>query len=94
MTSTLASFGSFILTGLSGTELNDLDKKILESVRPVGILFLKRNLDHSLPYEGLLDKFGKLLEGIKKYSGRDKVILSIAHEGVQVQRTPPPYTNF
>lgn len=94
MNANISKYGSFVLTGISGTELNDLDKKILESVRPVGILFLKRNLDHSLPYQGWHEKFARLLEDIKKYTGREKIILSIDHEGGQVQRTPPPYTNF
>ena len=89
-----SDFGNFIITGVSGTELNDFDIKILETVRPIGILFLKRNFDHEAPYEVWLEKFSKLISDIKKRTGRSKLFLTVDHEGGKVQRTPSPITNF
>ncbi len=90
----LSDFGNFVITGVSGTKLDDKDKKILETIRPAGILFLKRNLLQGVEYEVWHNEFSNLVQEIIKYSGRDKILLTIDHEGGLVQRAPSPITNF
>lgn len=92
--STELDAGRHLIVGVSGTSLNEIDRKILKSVKPIGILFLKRNLDHSLPYQEWHKKFADLLSEIKEITGREKMLFTIDHEGGQVQRTPAPITNF
>lgn len=92
--SKLSDFGNFVFTGLTGTKLSDRDKNILETIRPAGILFLKRNILQDVPYDKWQSEFSELISDIRKYSGRDKILLSIDHEGGKVQRTPEPITNF
>lgn len=92
--SDLSSVGHHFVVGLAGTTLTDLDKKILEDLRPVGVLFLKRNFIHEASYQEWLSKFATLLDQIKAYTGRDKMFFSIDHEGGRVHRTPAPLTHF
>ena len=88
------SFGSHILIGLSGTTLDDLDKRLLAAVKPAGLLLLKRNFEHGSPYEVWLPKLQKLLTDAKNYAERDAMFVTIDHEGGRVNRTPPPLTSF
>lgn len=86
--------GHHFIIGLSGTKLSDLDKHILESIRPIGILFLKRNFNQNISYSEWLSDFISLLQQIKAYSGREKMFFSIDHEGGRVHRLAPPITQF
>jgi beta-N-acetylhexosaminidase len=90
----MSLIGDHLFVGISGTTLNATDIKILKEVKPAGILFLKRNLDHTLPYGDWLKKFSDLIDQIREITEREKLFLSIDHEGGQVQRTPSPITNF
>lgn len=92
--SNLSDFGNFVITGVSGTRLSEVDKRLLETTRPAGILFLKRNILQGVEYGKWHDEFSALIEDILKYSGRKKMLLTIDHEGGQVQRAPSPITNF
>ncbi len=86
--------GLHFIIGLSGTKLSDLDKEILETVRPAGILLLKRNFLHGAPYPEWLSELDSLYSSVMSYSGRDKMLITIDHEGGRVHRTPPPITHF
>lgn len=88
------AFGNYILMGLSGTELDDLDKRILAAVKPAGVLLLKRNFDQSSPYEVWLPKLERLLSDVKNYAEREDIFVTIDHEGGRVNRTPAPITHF
>lgn len=92
--SKLEEFGDFVISGISGTRLSAQDRSILETVRPCGVLFLKRNIVQDAPYEEWQREFAALVSDIKKACGREKMLFSIDHEGGKVQRTPPPITNF
>ena len=88
------SYGHHFIVGLSGVTLDDYDKAILGKLRPVGILLLKRNFDHTRQYQGWLDLLGRLIEDVKRYTGHQQIIVSLDHEGGRVHRAPPPITHF
>lgn len=92
--SLLSDVGHHFIVGISGTRLSDLDKKILNELKPSGILFLKRNFEFNLPYTEWLRSFSELLSSIKEYTERDRMFFSLDHEGGRVHRTPPPLTHF
>lgn len=89
-----ADFGHHFIVGLSGWQLDDTDKRILEEVRPLGILLLKRNFAHHLPYPAWLEALRKLLDDVRRYCGRNELIVTLDHEGGKVHRAPPPITLF
>ncbi len=88
------SLGQHFIVGLCGTSLDEWDKRILGGLRPAGILLLKRNFDHTLPYREWLEKLSLLQADIKNYVERDDIIFSLDHEGGKVHRTPKPITHF
>lgn len=88
------SFGFQFIVGLSGPELDDWDKRILSSLKPAGVLLLKRNFLHDLDYRRWTAGLSNLLEQIKEYSENSKPIISLDHEGGHVIRTPAPITQF
>jgi beta-N-acetylhexosaminidase len=92
--SNLDSFGQFFIVGLTGVTLDDTDRYMLETLKPAGILLLKRNFDHASPYPVWQEKLHALIEDTKKCTGRDRLIVSLDHEGGTVMRTPPPITRF
>lgn len=91
---TLNSFGKHFIVGLSGTKLSDLDKKILSELSPAGVLLLKRNFLQIGPYHEWLEELRILLHDIHEHAEREKMIISIDHEGGRVLRTPPPITKY
>lgn len=86
-------FGRHFIVGVSGPEIAEVDKRILGSLKPAGILLLKRNFSEG-PYPVWLSKLKQLLSDIHSYSERDHMIISIDHEGGHVMRTPAPITAF
>lgn len=89
-----ASLGQHFIVGISGTSLDEWDKRILGALKPAGILLLKRNFDHNLPYADWIRKLSALQHEIKSYIEREEVIFSLDHEGGKVHRTPKPITHF
>lgn len=90
----LAEFGHHLIVGVSGSSLSDDDKRLLETVRPVGILLLARNFLHGRCYQEWIRELARLLEDIKSYSGRSQMFFTLDHEGGNVIRTPSPITRF
>jgi beta-N-acetylhexosaminidase len=90
----ISELGHHFIVGVAGSTLTDLDKKILEELQPIGILFLKRNFLHGASYPEWLSAFDNLQKQIKAYTGREKMFFSIDHEGGRVHRPPAPITNF
>jgi beta-N-acetylhexosaminidase len=88
------AFGHHFIVGLSGTELDDRDKRILAKVRPAALLLLKRNFDHTLPYGAWLEKLEMLITSAANYAERDALLVTLDHEGERVHRVPPPLTIF
>lgn len=86
--------GDFIIAGIQGPALSDYDKHILNTFRPIGILLLGRNFLHGIPYQDWIAAYSNLLSEIKKYTGREKMFITIDHEGGHVVRPPLPITKF
>lgn len=94
VTQKLQRFGNHLIVGISGTTLNDDDKRILNELKPVGVIFFQKNFRYDAPYEVWLQSFSELIDQIKQYSDRDSMFLTLDHEGGRVHRTPPPLTRF
>ncbi len=90
----LSSLGNHFIIGLDGTTLSDLDKEILSKLRPTGVLLLKRNFDHSLPYPEWLKSLTKLLKDVREITEREEMLITLDHECERVMRTPSPLTIF
>lgn len=88
------SFGNHVIIGISGTALNDEDKRILSKLKPVGIIFFAKNFRQDTHYEDWLETFKQLTEQIREYTERESMLMTIDHEGGRVVRTPSPITRF
>ena len=86
--------GDFSIVGIQGKTLSDYDKDILSTYSPIGILLLARNYNFGVPYSQWLAEYSTLLEEIKKYTGRSKMLITLDHEGGHVIRPPVPITRF
>ncbi|GAA6618044.1 glycoside hydrolase family 3 N-terminal domain-containing protein [Scytonema sp. NUACC26] len=93
-TKKLQRFGNHLIVGISGTTLNDDDKRILNELKPIGVIFFQKNFRYDAPYEVWLQSFSELIDQIKQYSDRDSMFFTLDHEGGRVHRTPPPLTRF
>lgn len=89
-----SEMGSHFLVGLSGPALSPLDRKILASLKPAGILLFAYNFLHDAPYQEWLACFASLIAEVTKEIGREKFLISIDHEGGRVHRVPAPLTRF
>ncbi len=87
-------FGQHLILGISGTELNDDDKRILSELKPIGAIFFGKNFRHGLPYEVWLQSFKELMSQVRQYAERESMFMTLDHEGVSVLRTPLPMTRF
>jgi beta-N-acetylhexosaminidase len=86
--------GHHLIVGLHGTTLSESDRTILKSLRPAGLIFFARNFEHGLPYKRWLARFQDLLTECKELIQRDRLLLSIDHEGGHICRIPGPITKF
>lgn len=89
-----ASFGDFFHVRLNGTSLDDMDKRVLAELRPIGVQLTLHNFLQSHPYEQVLENQKKLLDDVFAYTGRERMLVSIDHEGGRVHRLPKPFTHF
>lgn len=78
----------------SGPALTPEEADLLRDLRPAGVMFRSRNFARDLPYSEWRPIFAKLLSDIREAIGREKIIVSIDHEGGRVHRFPPPVTRF
>ncbi|GAB1543289.1 beta-N-acetylhexosaminidase [Scytonema sp. NUACC21] len=90
----LQRFGNHLIVGISGTTLNDEDKRVLSEFKPIGIVFFQKNFRFDAPYEVWVQSFSELIDQVKQYTERDSMFLTLDHEGGRVHRTPPPITRF
>ncbi|AFY53466.1 beta-glucosidase-like glycosyl hydrolase [Rivularia sp. PCC 7116] len=88
------NFGNHLIIGVSGTELTDEDKRILSTIKPVGVCFFAKNFRDGEPYEVWLETYKKLSQEIREYTERESMFISIDHEGGRVIRPPLPITRF
>lgn len=88
------SFGNHLILGISGTTLNDDDKRVLNELKPIGVIFFGKNFLDGVPYPVWLEKFKNLINEIRQYTERDLMFTTLDHEGGRVVRTPLPITRF
>ncbi|MFN7503160.1 MAG: glycoside hydrolase family 3 N-terminal domain-containing protein, partial [Dolichospermum sp.] len=88
------SFGNHLILGISGTTLNDDDKRVLNELKPIGVIFFGKNFLDGVPYAIWLEKFKNLIDEIRQYTERDLMFTTLDHEGGRVVRTPLPITRF
>ncbi|MBE9035493.1 beta-N-acetylhexosaminidase [aff. Roholtiella sp. LEGE 12411] len=91
---TLQRFGHHLILGISGTTLSDEDKRALNELKPVGVIFFGKNFLDATPYEIWLESFNNLNDQIRQYAERDSIFMTLDHEGGRVVRTPLPITRF
>lgn len=89
------AFGHHFLVGLEpSTTLTDHDRRLLEALSPAGVILFKGSFDQEAPYEEWLESYRGLMEDVRTAIARERIIVSIDHEGGRVYRPPPPITNF
>ena len=72
------------ITGVSGTELNAVERSFIRAERPWGFILFKRNIDTPAQVIQLVDE-------LRKESGRPDAPILIDQEGGRVQRLGPPH---
>jgi beta-N-acetylhexosaminidase len=72
------------ITGISGPELNAAERAFIAAERPWGFILFKRNVETP-------KQVARLVEELKKSSGRAEVPVLIDQEGGRVQRLGPPH---
>jgi len=87
-------FGNHLILGVSGTSLSDEDKRILNDLKPIGVIFFAKNFLDGTPYEEWLESLQQLCDQIHQYTERDSLFTTIDHEGGRVVRPPLPITRF
>ncbi|MCC5620404.1 glycoside hydrolase family 3 protein [Nostoc sp. CHAB 5715] len=90
----LRCFGYHLILGISGTTLSDDDKRALNELKPIGVIFFAKNFLDSTPYQVWLESFKDLNNQIRDYTERDSMFMTLDHEGGRVIRTPLPITRF
>ncbi|MDM9385206.1 glycoside hydrolase family 3 protein [Chlorogloeopsis sp. ULAP01] len=90
----IQSFGHHLIVGISGTTLNDDDKRILNELKPVGVVLYAKNFRYGSHYEDWLLIYQNLIDQIRQYAERDSMFITIDHEGGNVHRPYLPITRF
>ncbi|MEH1841836.1 MAG: beta-N-acetylhexosaminidase [Nostoc sp.] len=90
----LRCFGHHLILGISGTTLSDDDKRALNELRPIGVIFFAKNFLDATSYRIWLESFKDLNNQIREYTERDSMFMTLDHEGGRVIRTPLPITRF
>ncbi|MEH2254669.1 glycoside hydrolase family 3 protein [Nostoc sp.] len=90
----LRRFGHHLILGISSTTLSDDDKRALNELKPIGVIFFAKNFLDGTPYQVWLESFKDLNMQIREYTERDSMFITLDHEGGRVIRTPPPITRF
>jgi len=93
--SDLATVGRHFLIGLQkSASLTPHDMRLLSCLRPAGIILFRENFKRGVPYEEWLSSLGELIKGARTCIERERLLITIDHEGGAVFRPPPPITNF
>ena len=78
----------------SGSALTSDEAAILKELRPAGIMLRRRNFIQGESYRNWLSSYRKLLDDVRAAIGRERIVVSVDHEGGKVHRFPPPITCF
>jgi beta-N-acetylhexosaminidase len=91
----LAVLGEHFLIGLRPTpDLHPDDRRLLETLRPAGVIAFRGNFDAEAPYEQWRARFAQLVADARAAIGRERALVCIDHEGGTVLRPPAPITPF
>lgn len=71
------------MLSVSGTELSDCEKQLLEKANPLGISIFGRNIETKTQLQ-------KLIKNIKEVIGRDDVLIAVDQEGGRIRRLKEP----
>jgi beta-glucosidase-like glycosyl hydrolase len=72
-----------LITGLSGTQLTDEERRFYREVAPAGVILFRRNV-----VDGA--QLRRLIESVREAVGRDDFLVLVDQEGGRVQRIKPP----
>lgn len=87
--------GKHFVLGLRPTpDLHPDDRRLLERLRPAGVVVFRGNFDAGLDYEAWHARFAALVADVRAAIGRERVLIGIDHEGGTVLRPPPPVTPY
>lgn len=78
----------------SGPELLPEEAQVLKRIRPAGIMLRRRNLAQDVPYETWLELYKRYVRDVRDAIGRERILISVDHEGGRVHRFPEPITRF
>jgi beta-N-acetylhexosaminidase len=92
--SSVQSLGYRFIVEPQGPVLSAEEKKLLSDLKPLGVMFRRRNFVQDVPYSEWFDAYKRLVAEIQVAIGRPKVVFCIDHEGGNVHRFPPPITRF
>lgn len=88
------SFGHNFIVPISGYELSEIDKRTLGVLKPAGVILMPKNFNKSWDYQKLRQNTLNLISKVKEYSERDKMFISIDHEGGRVHRMSDQLSHF
>jgi len=77
--------GLSLIFGISGTTLTEEERRLLSEVKPLGVIFFKRNYSNPAQLKGLVDS-------IRDAIGRENIVFCVDQEGGRVQRFLEPFT--
>ncbi|HYG63419.1 MAG TPA: glycoside hydrolase family 3 protein [Thermoanaerobaculia bacterium] len=81
--------------GLQPTlDLSDHDRRLLERLRPAGVVLFRGNFQRDASYEEWTARLRRLLGDAREAIGRERILVGIDHEGGTVHRPPPPITHY
>ena len=88
-------FGHHFLIGLQPSPtLTEHDRRVLAALSPAGVILFGGNFEQNAPYGEWLECFRRLMDDVRSAIGRERIMVSIDHEGGRVYRPPAPVTNF
>lgn len=88
-------FGLHFLIGLQpAVDLTDHDRRLLERLRPAGVILYYGNFRQGAIYEEWIAQLNELLRTVRGVIGRERILVGIDHEGGAVHRPPPPITHY
>lgn len=78
----------------AGSALSAAERAMLRELKPAGIMLRRRNFRQDAPYADWIKEYSQLLLDVRDAIGRQRIIVSVDHEGGKVHRFPAPITCF
>jgi beta-N-acetylhexosaminidase len=86
--------GSHLIVGLHGTAITEPERVMLKRLQPAGLILFARNFSHREKYAEWVNRLNELYDEVRSLTGRERLLISIDHEGGHVVRVPGPLTKF